>query len=280
MRNVLSHFMRVAGVIDMIGCGVGGADSSLLGPLAREPQLAGMGPGPTGGALVANSGEGQDDAICFFGNFEATRASGLRSPSGNATLSCHFEGLDPIPEVEILTGFLCTIIHGGTSETTQTQWIRATNGTAEMKCQFSGKPTYNSAVVWSGNAASAQESDWTTSLSDVPGQELSAQLVDVGLACNGVPLTNDPAGRIALIERGACAFTEKVVNALNAGAVGAVVFNSAAGGEQILSMGGVGPVAIPAVFVARSTGLALQTLSPTLVTMRSCARSATCRGTF
>ena len=276
MRNCLTHAVVVSSIVLCVGCD----RPTPSEPGAYHPDLMAMGPGPTGGALVANSGEGQDDAVCFFGSFTATRASGVRSPSGNATLSCHFEGLAPIPAIEIQTGWPCIIIHGGTSETTNTQWVRSTSGTAEMKCQFSGKPTYNSAVLFGAEAAPAQEGNWTTSLSDLPGQARSAPIVDIGRGCNGDPLAGDPAGAIALVERGACAFSDKVANAFNAGAVGAVVYNSAAGGEQIITMSGAVTVPIPAVFVARSTGQALQASAPATVTLKGCARSATCRGSL
>ncbi len=87
------------------------------------------------------------------------------------------------------------------------------------------------------------------------------------LGC-GVPANAaDIAGNIALIERGDCEFGVKVLNAINAGAVGAIVYNclpnppacNATTGEELVNMGpGVTDPAlltIPATFVARSTGL-------------------------
>ncbi|MCP4985385.1 MAG: S8 family serine peptidase, partial [Colwellia sp.] len=57
-------------------------------------------------------------------------------------------------------------------------------------------------------------------------------------ACNGNPLTNaeDLAGKIALIARGSCAFTEKFLNAQNAGATGVLVYTY--DGTSPFSMGG------------------------------------------
>ena len=109
---------------------------------------------------------------------------------------------------------------------------------------------------------------------------MRGEVVDIGRACNIDPLTGDPSGNLALIERGACLFTEKLTNAINAGAIAAIVYNSAIGGEQIITMGGDVEVPIPGVFVARSTGLALQAAAPTQVTITYCVRSATCRGAF
>jgi hypothetical protein len=79
------------------------------------------------------------------------------------------------------------------------------------------------------------------------------------------PYLADPAGKIALIERGACRFDNKVGRAKLAGATGVIVYNNADGGEGLVLMGGSNPVTlpdgtvvqidIPAVFVQRSTGL-------------------------
>ena len=104
----------------------------------------------------------------------------------------------------------------------------------------------------------------------------SGEVVYVGRGCpagsiNGTnpadPYLADPAGKIALIERGACRFDNKVAWAQLNHAAAVIVFNSAAGGEALVVMGGNNPVTlpggtvvnitIPAAFVQRSTGLLL-----------------------
>jgi subtilisin family serine protease len=68
------------------------------------------------------------------------------------------------------------------------------------------------------------------------------------------------AGKIALIARGTCEFGLKVFKAQEAGAIGALIYNSAAGGDALQAMGGgvFGPqVTIPSVFMRRSNGLAM-----------------------
>jgi minor extracellular serine protease Vpr len=49
------------------------------------------------------------------------------------------------------------------------------------------------------------------------------------LACNGDPLLEDPEGKIALAERGVCAFREKAQNAIDAGATAVVIYNNSPG---------------------------------------------------
>jgi lactocepin len=67
----------------------------------------------------------------------------------------------------------------------------------------------------------------------------------------------DFTGKIALIERGELNFTDKIMNAQNAGAAGVIIYNSLAGGEGLISMLYPPEGKIPAVFIARSHGLNL-----------------------
>lgn len=69
-------------------------------------------------------------------------------------------------------------------------------------------------------------------------------------ACNALP-NNSLLNRIALISRGDCDFTVKILNAQNAGAVGAIVVNRVAGDAFVMGQNG-GPVqpTIPAFMVA------------------------------
>src|SRR4029450_4573781 len=65
-------------------------------------------------------------------------------------------------------------------------------------------------------------------------------------------------GKIALIERGVCEFGFKVLQAQNAGAIGALIYNNAGGGDALQAMGGGaggGPAPIPSVFMRRTDGL-------------------------
>jgi hypothetical protein len=83
------------------------------------------------------------------------------------------------------------------------------------------------------------------------------------------PYLADPAGKIALIERGACRFDNKVARAQRAGAIGVIVYNNAANGENLAPVGFDNPVVdaptpiagteitIPMILVQRSTGLAM-----------------------
>ena len=109
-------------------------------------------------------------------------------------------------------------------------------------------------------------------------------VVSVGTGCTDADYASFPAGAIALVERGGCTFQVKVINANTHHASGVIIFNSTpeTGGdcpatptpgstrcEALVGMGGTTPVAIPAAFVQRSTGLLLRNASgPVTVTVQ------------
>jgi len=83
-----------------------------------------------------------------------------------------------------------------------------------------------------------------------------------GRGCDGDPTI--PAaggvGEVVLIERGACNFSEKAGNAVDAGYDGYIVYNSVAGGEGLINMSAGTPegTEIPGLFITRSLGLAMK----------------------
>jgi len=95
---------------------------------------------------------------------------------------------------------------------------------------------------------------------------VTAQLMPVvdmgsstGLACNPLSALNALAvnGRIALVDRGTCAFAVKAKNAQNAGAIGVVVANNAPGSAP--GLGGADPtVTIPVVGISQADGVTLK----------------------
>jgi lactocepin len=69
------------------------------------------------------------------------------------------------------------------------------------------------------------------------------------------------SGNIALIERGTVTFLVKVQNAMAAGAIAAIIYNNAGGGEAFVSMALDATVTIPSVFIRSSDGLAIKALT-------------------
>jgi Zn-dependent M28 family amino/carboxypeptidase len=79
-------------------------------------------------------------------------------------------------------------------------------------------PIANSILAYSGSG------DVTANVTALP-----APPVDTTPGCDAADFAGFPAGTIALISRGACAFAIKATNAYNAGASGVVIYNNIAG---------------------------------------------------
>lgn len=78
-------------------------------------------------------------------------------------------------------------------------------------------------------------------------------------ACNTRPLTpGSLTGKVGLIQRGTCAFSEKINNATAAGAVGVVIYNNSDTGLLQMGMADVA-ISIPAVFITKTDGAMIDT---------------------
>jgi len=76
-------------------------------------------------------------------------------------------------------------------------------------------------------------------------------------ACNAVaPPPGSLLGKVALIRRGTCGFHEKTVNAMNAGAIGVIIYNNTTGLQNITVAGPV-TITIPVVSITAAAGAAL-----------------------
>ncbi len=105
-----------------------------------------------------------------------------------------------------------------------------------------------------------------------PAQAVTGPLADValldetGLGC-GEYASGSLTGKVALILRGGCLFEVKLNNAERAGAVGAIVYATAAEPDPLTM--GVGAATLPAQMVSHSTGLLLKERgNGTAVTLR------------
>ncbi len=143
-------------------------------------------------------------------------------------------------------------------------------------------------VVWDGANVMAESAEWAK-LPSVEvlfpggGGEFEAQAASFGAPVFGdnavlptgiVAIANpvractaiaDVTGKIVLIERNDCPFIDKYENALAAGAIAVIVYNSAnpssGGPEDLVAMAGDSDnTTVPAVFLRRSDGLELRDL--------------------
>ncbi len=77
-----------------------------------------------------------------------------------------------------------------------------------------------------------------------------------GTGCD--PIAEDLTGKIAIIDRGECNFTTKVINAQNQGAIGVIICNV---NDDVIIMGGDDPgITIPSIFLANQIVNLLKTV--------------------
>lgn len=107
----------------------------------------------------------------------------------------------------------------------------------------------------------AGDATFGPSMDGARGHKIFGEVAHVGTGCPGTAYLADPAGKVALVERGGCSFVDKVMRAEAAGAVAVVVYNHEAGGDGVTAMGRPGgfvdTIGIPSAFVGRSNGLAM-----------------------
>ena len=87
-------------------------------------------------------------------------------------------------------------------------------------------------------------------------EEAGYQYVYCGLGGSSSDFPASVSGKIALIQRGTYNFSLKIYNAAAAGAIGAIIYNSASGGDSLITMN-TGGETLPAVFIGRTGGLFL-----------------------
>ncbi len=97
----------------------------------------------------------------------------------------------------------------------------------------------------------------------IPGQRVSTDATNPTLGCS-LPGDVSPypagslTGSIALIERGVCNFSEKVYNAQRGGAIATIIYNAAANGDTVATMGAgvhAADVTIPSWEIGRTNGV-------------------------
>ena len=143
-------------------------------------------------------------------------------------------------------------IDGGSS------WSKVFGGvTGNTFFDANSKLTVNSPVGISGDYDTVLTSNFGGDITSPITQDLI--LVDDGTGtledgCEAI--TNTITGKIAVIRRGGCNFTAKVLNAQNAGAIAVIMVNNISGNP--FSMGGAdAAVTIPAVMISKESGDAI-----------------------
>jgi len=99
------------------------------------------------------------------------------------------------------------------------------------------------------------------SIDDARGHKIMGEVVYVGRGCNNDAYLAEPAGKVAMVERGACMFTEKVAKAEKAGAIAVIVYNNVSAGDTVSAMAPPAnfndTIGIPSALVGRTDGRAM-----------------------
>src|SRR5207247_2028165 len=142
--------------------------------------------------------------------------------------------------------------------------VRALSAGASTVPHFIGAP-----VSANGSSYGAASGDFATVPADftAPLGVVSGSVNGIGIACTPLP-TASLSGQIALISRGTCAFSVKIRNAQNAGAVAVVVANNVAGTPSAMASDGTAnQPTIPAYMVAKDDGQSLKTANGAATTI-------------
>jgi minor extracellular serine protease Vpr len=93
-------------------------------------------------------------------------------------------------------------------------------------------------------------------------------LVDTaGNGCTAAQIPSSVSGKVALIDRGTCTFSQKIANAKAKGAVGVVMVNNVAGDPTAMGRTVGFDDDIPAVMISKGDGAALRTAGATSITV-------------
>ena len=126
----------------------------------------------------------------------------------------------------------------------------------------------NSPAAIAGSYANTATVDWAP-----VGAGFSGNVAYVGRGCPGDPYLANPAGKVALIDRGVCAVSLKTDGAAKAGAVGVLIGLVAAGDAVSFSFGG-GDTFVPTLVIQQSLSNAIRAnlAAPVNVTLSSANR--------
>jgi hypothetical protein len=97
------------------------------------------------------------------------------------------------------------------------------------------------------------------SIDDARGHKIMGEVVYLGRGCKKDTYAADPAGKVAMVDRGTCPFTEKVAKAEAAGAIAVIVVNNVNDtvSAMVAAAGFNDTIGIPSAFVGRTHGRAM-----------------------
>src|SRR6266511_2610157 len=147
---------------------------------------------------------------------------------------------------------------------------RALTAGASTVPHFVGAPVTAAGVTYGAAAGSfaTVTSDLTAPLAVVTSAPINPA-TGLSIACSALP-AGSLTGKIALISRGTCTFSEKIRNAQDAGAILVLVVNNVAGDPIAMGLGGIpNEPTVPAYMLGRAEGVALTANPGAATTVRA-----------
>ena len=190
---------------------------------------------------------------------------GFDEAAGNAQLSNYGRGGvegDPLEvQAQDYSGLnnanMSTPADGGSPRMQQFLWV---SKDATLGVDFGGTVTSNATIglLQSTQLAAFGAPQYSDIMGDVV--RLADDLAPINDGCENTVNGADLAGRIAIIDRGACNFTLKVLNAQNAGAIAAIIVNNNDDGTPAPMGGADAAVTIPSIGINFAEGKAIYDL--------------------
>lgn len=261
------HGMHVAGIVGANASDEDYASGNGIRGVAPEAQLLAM-------KVFTNnpevSGAYSDDIIAAIEDSVLHGADiinmSLGSPSG-------YKSADDPEQIAIkratVAGTICVVSAGNSSYSTDPYWFGAisdistvgTPGLAEDALQVASyENTYvrlQAFKLFNGDDVTlVGHTTADINPADVFAQDEKLEVVYCGLGTTEEIANVDLTGKVALIERGSIAFTEKALNAQAAGAVAVIIYNN--DGDAYINMATDPSINIPYVFVGNTDGLKIK----------------------
>ncbi len=260
-----SHTAGTAGGNDNVTANLSGYDVGLVSGIAPRARIAAY-------KACWNSDyknpEGGDEAGCFYGDTMAAIDAAVTDGVDVINYSIGGSRTDlTIPSTAAMlnataAGVFVSVSAGNSGPDKETVGTPAPWVTSVAASTYNGTSTvFGKALsVTDGSLAGSDflsvPANFAPAANGLTGEVAIAEPIE---ACNSAPLTNgsELAGKIALIARGSCAFTEKFANAQAAGATGVIVYTYEDTAAFIMGGTPETEITIPGSMVSFNHGTAL-----------------------
>ncbi|MCK6544736.1 S8 family serine peptidase [Myxococcota bacterium] len=237
----------------------GGHGSHVAGIIGANGAAVGVAPGVTFGAYRVFGCVGSTDADIMIAAMERVLADGMHVLNMSIGSSFQWPQYPTAVAADRLVNRGVVVVASIGNSGTSGIWAAGAPGVGSKVIGVASfDNTHISTLTFTADASGRQIGYLPLSTTQAAPTSGSGEVVWVGRGCNTDAYLASPAGKTALIERGACTFDEKYARAVGAGAVAVIVHNNSAG---VFSGGGVVDRGVPGVGISQADGLHLRGLA-------------------